>query len=240
MEGSESEAIFNSLNLNPQLFVNEVLNTIDDVGDDAFAFFYQEASAKLNSEGTNRSQDLRKGAEHIRNVVQAVLDKRLAIWGKYCLRHCFSVPQGFVKPKSDNSIQDGCVGRAHSDSEIESQLDSLRKKLTEVGKESETLNQEFQALERQHTSNSGLINETLKFHDQDSMHVLFQEIVTTASELAKKIGKLNTSVAEGTEQMNTKGISNHKENPSATYYAKGLSNVKFEDLQGFSTIMKSI
>lgn len=41
MEGSESEAPFNSLNLNPQLFVNEVLNTVDNVVEDAFNFFYQ-------------------------------------------------------------------------------------------------------------------------------------------------------------------------------------------------------
>ncbi|XP_054797407.1 protein MIS12 homolog [Prosopis cineraria] len=240
MEGSESEAIFDFLNLNPRLFVNEVLNMVDDVVDDAFDFFYQEALVKLNSEGTERSQNLRKGVDCIRNVIQAVLDKRLAIWEKYCLRHCFSVPQSFVMPKSDNSIEDGSMGRALSDPEIELQLNSLREELTEVGKESELLNKEFQALQMRHSSESGLINETLQFYDQDSMHELFQEIVTTASELGTKVGKLKTRMAEQTEQMNVKGISIHIENLSATDYAKGLSNVKFEDLQGFSTVVKNI
>ena len=41
MEGSESEAIFESLNLNPQLFINEVLNCVDDLVDEAFTFFNQ-------------------------------------------------------------------------------------------------------------------------------------------------------------------------------------------------------
>lgn len=41
MEGSESEAVFNSLNLNPQLFINEALNSVDDLVDDAFDFYLQ-------------------------------------------------------------------------------------------------------------------------------------------------------------------------------------------------------
>ncbi|KAI9088394.1 hypothetical protein K1719_029843 [Acacia pycnantha] len=240
MEGSESEAIFYSLNLNPQLFVNEVLNTVDDVVDDAFDFFYQEASAKLNSEGAERSQDLRKGVDCIRNVIQAVLDKRLAIWEKYCLRHCISVPQSFVMQKSGNSIEDGSACISLSDPETEAQLDSLRKKLTEVGKASEMLNQEVQALERRSTSNSGLINETLLLRDQNSFHELFQEIATTASELGTKIGNLKSSITEQTEQMNTNGIYNQKNDPSATDYAKGFSNVKYEALQEFLTVMKNV
>jgi len=41
MEASESEAMLDALNLNPQLFCNEVLNNVDDVLDEAFRFFYQ-------------------------------------------------------------------------------------------------------------------------------------------------------------------------------------------------------
>ncbi len=41
MEGSESEAVFESLNFKPQLFINETLNTVDDLLDDAFHFFHQ-------------------------------------------------------------------------------------------------------------------------------------------------------------------------------------------------------
>ena len=37
-------------------------------------------------------------------MIQGVLDKRLEMWEKYCLRHCFSVPEGFSMPKSVGSI----------------------------------------------------------------------------------------------------------------------------------------
>jgi hypothetical protein len=43
MEGSmsESDAVFESLNLNPQLFFNEILNTVDDFFLETFDFFFQ-------------------------------------------------------------------------------------------------------------------------------------------------------------------------------------------------------
>lgn len=41
MEGSESEAVFDSLNVNPQLFINEVFNLVDDLVDDACNHFHQ-------------------------------------------------------------------------------------------------------------------------------------------------------------------------------------------------------
>lgn len=44
MEGSESEAIFDSLNLNPQIFINETLNTVDDLFSDAFDFYLRSLS----------------------------------------------------------------------------------------------------------------------------------------------------------------------------------------------------
>lgn len=47
MEGSESEAVFNSLNLNPQLFINETLNTVDDLVDEAFNFYLQYSLSPL-------------------------------------------------------------------------------------------------------------------------------------------------------------------------------------------------
>ncbi|KAG4933582.1 hypothetical protein JHK87_047584 [Glycine soja] len=56
---SENKAIFGALNLNPQLFYNEVLNIVDNVLDKAFNIFYQDASTKLNIEGTQSSHDLK-------------------------------------------------------------------------------------------------------------------------------------------------------------------------------------
>ena len=37
-------------------------------------------------------------------MIQGVLDKRLEMWEKYCLRHCFAVPEGFLMPKAVGSI----------------------------------------------------------------------------------------------------------------------------------------
>nr|KJB44367.1 hypothetical protein B456_007G248400 [Gossypium raimondii] len=41
---------------------------------------------------------------YIRNMIQSSLDKRLAMWEKYCLRHCFMVPEGFSLPKNLYSL----------------------------------------------------------------------------------------------------------------------------------------
>ncbi|KAL5990053.1 hypothetical protein ACLOJK_010950 [Asimina triloba] len=51
MEGIESESVFDSLNLNPQLFVNEVLNAADDLVDGAFDFYKQQASGLMGKMG---------------------------------------------------------------------------------------------------------------------------------------------------------------------------------------------
>lgn len=85
MEGSESEAIFDSLNLNPQLFINSALNIVDELIDEAFDYLhklvylilifivkinihctclwcviYREASTQLKIDGSDRAEDLTK------------------------------------------------------------------------------------------------------------------------------------------------------------------------------------
>lgn len=48
MADEEGDAVFGPpLNLNPQLFVNEVLNTVDDLVDDAFNYYLQSLSFSL-------------------------------------------------------------------------------------------------------------------------------------------------------------------------------------------------
>ncbi|XP_052113481.1 protein MIS12 homolog isoform X2 [Arachis duranensis] len=238
MEGSESEAIFESLNLNPQLFVNEVRNTVDDVLDEAFDFFHQEASTKLNSEGSiQRSEDLKKGVDCVRQRTQSVLDISLAIWEKYCLLHCFAVPQGFCMPNSDKSNENGLHPDAPFDPDIDAQLNSLRTRLTEVGKEFEVLNHEIQILEKQSTVNAHYVNNAVQLYEQN--HVLFQEIVTTAAELGIKIRKLSTTTIEESEQMKTKVVYSPELDLSSIKSGKDLSNMNLDDLQKFASIMKS-
>ncbi|XP_043700630.1 protein MIS12 homolog isoform X3 [Telopea speciosissima] len=60
MEDSENEASFDAFNLNPQLFVNEVLNAVDDMVDGAFEFYDQEALKLLARTGADRSDELKK------------------------------------------------------------------------------------------------------------------------------------------------------------------------------------
>ncbi|XP_020228239.1 protein MIS12 homolog isoform X1 [Cajanus cajan] len=240
MEGTESEAIFGALNLDPQLFCNEVLNSVDDILHEAFDFFYQDASAKLNIEATQRSQDLKKGVDCVRKRVQFVLGKKLDVWESYILRYCFTLPQGFRMPNNDESNENGLDSGAAFNPEIDAQLDSLREKLTEVGKESEVLNQEIQALERKSTVNAGFINEAVQLYEQNSMHEMFHEIMTTASELGMKMGKLNSSMIEETDQMKIKKIYSTEMDLSAINSAKGLSNLKLENLEEFASVMKSM
>jgi hypothetical protein len=37
-----------------------------------------------------------QGLNAVHHVVKDRLDKRMANWKKFCLRHCFDVPEGFV------------------------------------------------------------------------------------------------------------------------------------------------
>lgn len=41
-----------------------------------------------------------QGITRIRKLVQSNVDKRLVMWERYCLEHCFEVPEGFVLPKN--------------------------------------------------------------------------------------------------------------------------------------------
>lgn len=243
MEGSESEAVFESLNFKPQLFINETLNTVDDLLDDAFHFFHQQASTALNTDATDRSKDLSQGIARVRNIVQSVLDKRLAMWEKYCLHHCFAVPPGFSLPKTDESSGDGLITQeALCDPDLDAQLESLRNKLTEVGKESAVLNRELQAFKRQSTSincSAGFVNEALQLYEQNSMHDLFQEMERTASELRKKMVNLKTRRMVETEHTKTERIYNRNGDLSKIGI-KGFSNANLEDIQELLAEMKSM
>ncbi|KAJ6759698.1 PROTEIN MIS12-like protein [Salix purpurea] len=170
MEGSESEAVFESLNLSPRLFINETLNTVDDLLDDAFHFYNQEASNLFKTDGTDRSRFLSEGIAYIRNMIQSDLDTRLGMWEKYCLHHVFAVPKGFSLPQTKESPTETFTCQdLLFDPDLDAQLDILRNRLTMVGKESAGLNHELQALERQSASSdhcSELVSQALQLYGQ--------------------------------------------------------------------------
>ncbi|KAL6182959.1 hypothetical protein ACLB2K_044370 [Fragaria x ananassa] len=244
MEGSESEAVYDSVGLNPQLFINEVINTVDDLVDDAFNYFHEEASTGLKVQGTDRAQDLAMGVNVIRKMVQSNVDKRLLMWEQYCLDHCFEVPEGFVLPKSDESpVDSSAFQSAVRDPEVDAQLDSLRNKLSKVGEESAALNRELQILEQQSASSdrlSALVNETLQLYDQHSFHEMFQEMVKTSSELKMKTAKLMTRRAEKVKQNKIDRIYNRYKDSSVMNDSKGFSGSRLEDLQEFIHTMKTM
>ncbi|KAG6411168.1 hypothetical protein SASPL_129245 [Salvia splendens] len=229
-EGSSSEAIFESLNLSPRLFINEILNVVDDLLDEAFEFFLQEASARLKTEGTDRAAELSKGVSYIRDLIQLTLDQRLQKWEEYCLRFCFSVPEGFLLPEAKDSHGDDLVDLdALTDTNLDAQLNSLRDRVSSVGKESAELERELRALEMQSLSSnltSGSIDEALHLYkEHDSTHmfqvkvmcklrlcfaydiislfpvhlVLHVQLTTVASEFRSRLGNLKRKMAEETQ-----------------------------------------
>uniref|UniRef100_A0A0A0LPL2 Centromere protein Mis12 n=1 Tax=Cucumis sativus TaxID=3659 RepID=A0A0A0LPL2_CUCSA len=238
MEGSKGEVVFNSLNLNPQLFINEALNTVDDLVDDAFDFYQSQASAALKTESSDRSQDLTLGISQVRALVQLGLHKRLAMWEKYCLNHCFSVPEGFSLPSDDESPGVTSISHDH-DVDLDTELDLLRNKLSEVRKENIVLNQELQALERQTASSNSQIshfNEALQLYEQSSVNDMFQEMIRTASELRVKIGKLK----KRTEETKLAIVEKVHTNGDISHHHKGFSNAKLDDIQEFLSGLKKI
>ncbi|XAR63863.1 hypothetical protein NMG60_11023995 [Bertholletia excelsa] len=243
MEGSESEAIFDSLNLNPQLFLNEVLNSVDDLVDGAFDFFHQQALTILKLEGTDRANDLSKGVAYLRNMVQSVLDKRLSMWEKYCLRHCFTVPEGFSLAKANESAGDGSIElNTLNDEELDVQLDSLRKNLSLVGKETAELSKEIRVLERQSVPDhcAGLVNETLQLYEQHSVHDIFKELIKTVSKLHEKMEQQKAKRIEQTGHLQTGRVHISNEDIFGMYHGNGLTNIKLEELQQFIDDIKNV
>ncbi|KAK9203919.1 hypothetical protein WN943_014176 [Citrus x changshan-huyou] len=259
MEGSESEAVFNSLNLNPQLFINETLNTVDDLVDEAFNFYLQYSlslsppSLSLsisNSISLSFFYIFNSGVAYIRNLIQLALDKRLSVWEKYCLHHCFSVPEGFSLPKSvEISFQNElpCESSpcqdAFNDSDLDVQMDSLRDKLAAVGKESSELSRELQALEKQSSAtdhSAGLVSEALQLYDQNSVHDLFQEMVKTASDLHMKMHNLKRKRMNDMQHIKVERVNNADRDFCSMNRGKGLYNANLEGIQDCLAELKNM
>ncbi|KAI3463875.1 hypothetical protein Pfo_020538 [Paulownia fortunei] len=237
MEGSNSDVIFESLNLSPQLFINEVLNIVDDLFDEAFNFFLQEASTLLKTEGTDRSAELSKGVAYIRDLIQLTLDQRMQKWEEYCLRFCFRVPEGFSLPKASESSGDDLPDLdALTDTELDAQLNSLRDRLTMVGKESAELGRERRALERQSLSSNqsaGSIDEALQLYKKLDATQMFHELTTMASEFRAKLGNLKRRRMEESQCDRADRLHVRHGDVLRVPRGNGLFGAKLEELQEF-------
>ncbi|CAI9259636.1 unnamed protein product [Lactuca saligna] len=239
MDGSESETIFDSLNLNPQLFINAALNIVDELIQSAFDHLHQEASTQLKVDGSDRAEDLTKGLDYIRKAIRSSLDKRLTMWEKYCFLRLFVVPEGFSLPKDDEAsvgdIMDvDVVGLGIPD--LDSQLVSMRTKLTLAEQESVQLKREIQALERQSAINNHqvtAISELTKLSEQISENDAFQELQKLAAELHTKVEKLKTERDDETQSARFQKLHLWNEDLLKIIGGNVLSNAKPEEVEGF-------
>ncbi|ERN06568.1 hypothetical protein AMTRI_Chr01g112990 [Amborella trichopoda] len=241
MEEGECDAIFSSLNVNPQLFVNEILNSVDDVIDGGFEFYESQAPTLLGEKDADQLNKLSQGISVICHTVQEVLDKRLDFWEKYCRQHCFAVPKGIssnIGSSSDNELKEAGL----LDAELDIELDFLREKLNVAGKEYGELQKELHALEKQTTlskSCAEAVSEALQPWEENSNHVLFHESMRSAVELHSRIQKQNEKRRKEITSFRKETINSPVKRLSKTD-GNGLLTEYFEELQEFLDSVKSI
>ncbi|PKA51838.1 hypothetical protein AXF42_Ash008067 [Apostasia shenzhenica] len=192
MEGSKGEAAFSALGLNPQLFINGILNMVDDGVEAAFEFFHKEALKLLDSSGngsSNKSDDLVPGISSLRCSLEGVLDKQMSMWEKYCLMHCFSVPEEFIFPERHDSSGNHSKDFLHpeaSDEQLDLELDTLRSKLAAAGQKNAELQREIHSLEMKSQYDSATL-EVVQLYEENSVPQMYKEIGEAASKLNEKM-----------------------------------------------------
>ncbi|KAF8759292.1 hypothetical protein HU200_010330 [Digitaria exilis] len=201
-DGDESAAtaaaeVEAALGLSPQLFVDEVLNIIADISAQAFEYCAQlrEAASALGaSTAAQKAEELQRGLNAIHHVVKGALDKRMTIWEKYCFQHCFSIPEGFIVSEDDNPCSKESHKDGTSESDLDVELDSLRRKLEIAYKESENLQREISSLERQTTYKRKLdsaIAEIQKLFEDKSVQEKFEDLAKAIPVLQQKLVCMN-------------------------------------------------
>ncbi|KAL0922568.1 hypothetical protein M5K25_006559 [Dendrobium thyrsiflorum] len=199
MEGSKGEEAFEALGLKPKLLINDILNMVDDFVDAAFDFYHQEAVKLLRSGGDGssiNSDDLAKGISSLRYLVEGVLDKQTTLWEKYCLNHCFAVPEGFVLPKNQDSTRNFLMHSELSNEQLDNQLENLRMKLAAAGKKNAELQREIHSLEKQER-NDAVVVETMQLLEQNLVPQIFKDIKEAASELQEKMLEAMVKMKDG-------------------------------------------
>ncbi|XP_042389384.1 protein MIS12 homolog [Zingiber officinale] len=233
MEGSESDVVFGAFDVNPQLFLNEVLNAVDGKSDSAFDLCLQQATEIVRS-GADQSEELVRGVSSLQYLMKGVLDKRMSMWEKYCLQTCFSVPDGFVLPNSKESVVT-LLRECCPDDELDSEIYSLRNKLAAAGREFNGLGREMSLLEQKSTASKNFnatVAEVQHMLEEPSVHQMFQELAETASKLQKKVAEMHR---ERSNNMKMPSFSS-QENHMVPY--KGLP-AKIEDIQEIVSILNT-
>lgn len=235
-EGSDSSSIFGSFNFDPQLFINDLRNAVDDVIEEGFNFFKDQAPKDLGVKDADILNNLAEGVDAVQHVVRLKLDKQLDIWEKYCLMHCFSIPEGLALPEM-KSVKGSVFGSSCADRstymDLDTQLESLREKLVAVGRESAEFHRELCVLERQtavSTQYAEALDEALRPLEENSTHdVMKAEILRTASELHEKMEKLKTERREKMEKSRCERM----RSPNLTHTNK-------REIQGFEDSLEDL
>lgn len=236
-EGSDSSNIFESINFDPQLFIDDLRNAVDDVIEEGFNFFKDQAPKDLGVKDADILNNLDEGVDAVQNVVRLKLDKQLDIWEKYCLMHCFAIPEGLALPEMKNtklSVVGSSCGDRSSDMDLDTQLEFLREKLVAVGKESAEFHRELAVLERQaavSTQHAEALDEALHPLEENSTHDVMKEILRTASELHEKMEKLKTERREKMEKLRLERIRNPNLFHTNKKEIQGNVKASLEDLQ---------
>ncbi|KAL6634752.1 hypothetical protein ACP70R_027423 [Stipagrostis hirtigluma subsp. patula] len=192
-----------ALGFHPQLFVNEVLNRIDDCCDEAFDYCRQKGAAAAIGEAkaAEKAAELERGINGCQRLVKNALDKRMSIWEKYCLQHCFTVPEGFTV--NEDAIDNSCAKESHtdgtSDSDLDAELDSLRRKLESANKESEDLQREMSSLQRQAMCKRKIdstIDEIKKLFEEESVQKMNEDLAKAVPKLQQKLMAMQKKSAD--------------------------------------------
>ncbi|KAG9136854.1 hypothetical protein Leryth_004585, partial [Lithospermum erythrorhizon] len=69
-----------------------------------------------------------QGVSLVKDRVQFVLNKGLTAWENYCLQHCFSLPQGFTLPETNEVSVDMLDVDMVGESELDAEIETLRNK----------------------------------------------------------------------------------------------------------------
>nr|CAD1844057.1 unnamed protein product [Ananas comosus var. bracteatus] len=226
MKVRESEAIFDVLGLNPQLFINEILNTVDDMVEGAFDFCLQRMPVVAGVGHAKKPKELPKGVYALRHLAKTILDKRMDSWEKYCLRHCFTVPE------------DVLLEEELSDAEPDAWLDSMREKLSTIGKESGELQKEIFLLEKQShfcSNYDATVAEAQQIFEENTVQEMFQDIARALPVLHCKISELNKK-RERLEHHRVRMLYGPTEDPHAVH-DDGFS-ARLEDVHDILNIVR--
>uniref|UniRef100_A0A0D9VIE7 Protein MIS12 homolog n=1 Tax=Leersia perrieri TaxID=77586 RepID=A0A0D9VIE7_9ORYZ len=261
-----AEAEEAALGLNVPLFVDSILYMVDDLRHGAFEYCVQLGSgipppihrirfpnfppflaARLFWEGapqaigaataTQKAEELERGVIGILNLVKDVLDTRMSNWEKYCFRHCFAIPEGFLMREDENSSAKEVLIDGNSDSDLDAELDSLRKKLEDANNESEELQREISSLERQTECQRNLdssMAELLKLFESKSFQGNFEDLVKAIPLFHQKIKGMKRKITGSTLDKNVwhlNGLGDHKR------LASGFSAGN-EDIQELVNVLK--